>query len=530
MRPADLFATSNARGGLAAGGSLFRGAGIVSLALAGALVFSACGNTASTEELAIAAGLGQGPAAAPGQVAAADPGALTTTTDVSAGGVGVPAPASGTVDVGATDAGTTGAGATDAGATGAGSKKPGKSGSGGNAVAATDQTKVAAPDQAKADGVKAPVACTGTKSPIIIGSVGQITGVLGTLFVDGTRAVAAWAAMHNAAGGLACHPVKYIAVDDGGDPSRHLALVRKLVEQDKVIAMVFSTALLTGATSKDYLISKGIPTIGNQGGELYYFEPKARNFFHTSSSGEPLVDWTMVAAAREANTENKKTVGILTCQEVVFCNLADTNWREIGERAGLTVKYQGKASLLNVDFTSQCLAAKNAGVQTLVVAFDTSGIERIASSCAAVNFKPLIAMTSVQSGLAMIKNPDLAGGSIAQPLRPWFLTDSPAIRNYQAQMAKFAPGVAIDSSSINGWAAATLFSRAAPAFAADTVTSAGILKALWQVKNDDLDGLSYPLTFSETKVPEYKVCGWVVRIRPGKFESDGKMFCGKGSQ
>jgi branched-chain amino acid transport system substrate-binding protein len=266
-----------------------------------------------------------------------------------------------------------------------------------------------------------------------------------------------------------------------------------------------------------------MPVIGQEGGEMHFMDSPI--FFDHSSAGKPLVDWTIVAGARGALPLGKKVLGTLSCQEVVFCSVADTSWKELGGKLGFKTVYAGKASLLNVDFTSQCLAAKNAGVDVLGLVFDTAGIERIAQSCSAVNFHPLYFYTSVQSNVSFLNNPHLANSIIAQPLRPWFLTDHPEIRQFQSVMKQYAPGLAIDSSSLNGWAAATLFERAAPAFAADTVTPDGILKAMWQVKNDDMDGLSYPVTFSQTKPHDYKVCGWVVWVRPGKFESDGKMTC-----
>ena len=40
---------------------------------------------------------------------------------------------------------------------------------------------------------------------------------------------------------------------------------------------------------------------------------------------------------------------------------------------------------------------------------------------------------------------------IAQPLLPWFLTQFPANKLFQDTLKKFAPGLQIDSSSLNGW-------------------------------------------------------------------------------
>src|SRR5207249_97425 len=78
--------------------------------------------------------------------------------------------------------------------------------------------------------------CSGPKSTITIGTVGTQSGVVGTYFASGVQGVQTWVSAINAAGGLNCHPVKFLVADDGGDPSRNQALVQQFVERDRVLA------------------------------------------------------------------------------------------------------------------------------------------------------------------------------------------------------------------------------------------------------------------------------------------------------
>ena len=492
--------------------------GAVTVLTAVALL-AGCANSLSREELVAYAG-GPVPANA----------AAPTTIDTGSGAQTIAAPAGSEA---AAAPSTTGAGQAPAAAA---------SGAGTSADPATKASAaVSAPKGAKAGAARSAVAkpsagaasgatatntsvCTGPKSPVVIGAVGQLSGALGSAFIGGTKAIQAWLSKVNASGGLGCHPVKYVAADDGGDPSRHLSLVRKLVEQDKVVAMLYQTALLTGQASRDYVVSKGIPVIGQEGGELHW--GSAPNFFNHGTSGRPLIDFTVIAGARAALAEGKKKLGTLTCQEVSYCNTADKSWAELAKQVGLDPVYRGQTSLLTVDFTSQCLAAKQAGVEVLAVAFESTGIHRIAQSCASVGYQPMIVCTSVQSNLDFTEDKNLEGVVVAQPYLPWFLDGQQAIRNFQGVLRQFAPGLQLDSASINGWTAAQLFSRAHKAFTADTVTSEGILNALATVRNDDLGGLTYPLSFYPGKPQETKRCGWIMKVRDGKFASDGKRFCG----
>ena len=75
-------------------------------------------------------------------------------------------------------------------------------------------------------------------SPIVIGSVGTLSGPAGDVIRRVAEGVQLWVAAVNAKGGLAGHPVKHIVADDGGDPARHKAELRRLVEQENVVALV----------------------------------------------------------------------------------------------------------------------------------------------------------------------------------------------------------------------------------------------------------------------------------------------------
>jgi branched-chain amino acid transport system substrate-binding protein len=96
-----------------------------------------------------------------------------------------------------------------------------------------------------AQGASVSAGCTQSLAPIVLGSVGQQSGIFGSIVAGGGQAVQAWAAWVNASGGIHCHPVKYYLADDGGDPSRQQALVQQMVEQDHVVAFLQMDAPLT---------------------------------------------------------------------------------------------------------------------------------------------------------------------------------------------------------------------------------------------------------------------------------------------
>jgi branched-chain amino acid transport system substrate-binding protein len=59
---------------------------------------------------------------------------------------------------------------------------------------------------------------------------------------------------------------------------------------------------------------------------------------------------------------------------------------------------------------------------------------------------------------------------------------------------------------MQGWVATQLFEDAA-ANVPDPTTSHAILNGLWTIRNDDLGGTTYPLTFVEGEATPEQYCG-----------------------
>src|SRR5207245_1137951 len=214
--------------------------------------------------------------------------------------------------------------------------------------------------------------CLQKKSTVTIGTVGQQSGVAGGTIAGGAKAVQAWVAMVNARNGVNCHPVKYIVLDDGGDPSRNQSLVQQLVEQDHAIAMVYVDAPLTGQASLNYLTSKRVPVVGTELGSPWVYSSPM--YFPQGASGNLVyaVIVAAVAAIGKPNGQNK--IGTLECVEVNICSGADATVRKYASQFGLVDVYDGHGSLVQPDYTASCQAAQSAGAQILLIALDANSI------------------------------------------------------------------------------------------------------------------------------------------------------------
>ncbi|MGH8998862.1 MAG: ABC transporter substrate-binding protein, partial [Acidimicrobiia bacterium] len=376
-------------------------------------------------------------------------------------------------------------------------------------------------------GTPAPAACTGSEAPIVIATVGTTSGILGDVYGSGFKALKAWVETINAAGGINCHPVKHVLADDGADPARHQALVRKVVEEDKAIALVWQAAALSAQSSKDYEIQNKVPVISQDGGMFYFYDTPVH--FPIGANGDVLQRVTVHAGALAAKQQGKTKAAVLVCQEIEYCVVAEQVFPDQAPKSGLEVVYQGTATLTQPDYTSQCLQAQNAGAEILLTAFDGATDQRIMASCIKLGFRPILVASSNQQSQDWLTDPNMEGSVVGSSFLPWFISDNPAVAEYQAAMTKYAPGSPFEASGIGAWAAAKAFEAIARVIGPNDVpTSEKVFEGAYALDGEDLGGLVYPTTFTPGQ-PHKKVgCGWVVVNGKGKSTGDGKMFCIEG--
>jgi len=96
-----------------------------------------------------------------------------------------------------------------------------------------------------------------TDTEILVGASVTLSGVTGFLGEEVVAGIDSVFQEVNESGGIQGRKLRLIAYDDGGDSSQMLANVRKLTEQDEVIALV--TGL--GDAALDYVTEKEVPTI-----------------------------------------------------------------------------------------------------------------------------------------------------------------------------------------------------------------------------------------------------------------------------
>jgi branched-chain amino acid transport system substrate-binding protein len=378
-------------------------------------------------------------------------------------------------------------------------------------------------------GAPAPAPAGGPRdtSPIIIGSIGTLSGPAGDTIKRTYEGVQVWTAAVNAKGGIDGHPVKQIVTDDGGDPARYKAALRRLVETDKVVALVGNPDALTGYAGVDYIKEKGVAYIGGDGGGDWFYNTPFH--FPQGPVGATLAEAEVRDAAAYGRTLGKKKFGTIACTEADICRVLDRVWNDKAAQYGLEPVYRGRTSLVQPDFTAECLAAQREGVELLEVGLDTNSVGRLAASCARQGFKPIFGYPAGIAKDNQQADPNLEGARSTLPTFSWIQNDSPATQEYQDAMRRFGKSLGPQTAGHSGgWTAAKLFEQGVRAGGtAGPVTVASVLAGLYTFKNETLGGLTAPLTFTAGQTAPRVLCTSQVVIKGGKWRliNDGKFVC-----
>ncbi len=366
-----------------------------------------------------------------------------------------------------------------------------------------------------------------TKSPIKIGWIGTTSGVNADSGQSSRGGILAWAKWVNANGGIVGHPVDLIAKDDANDPAMALQAVKDLVENKGIVAFVGNASSSTDAAFKDYLDSKNIPDIGGQG----YSSAMAANALYF-----PVTAWVFTSVWMGTKTVSQvgaKNLGLFWCSSNPACSASVPLYKGDAEEAGMTLAFDQKIDDSASDFTANCLAAKSANADSIVVAAGASQATRIIQSCARQGYNPTYVETA--SGytdvlLKLAKAGTLKKMVVASDTFLWFdnpgTKKSQSYKDFQTAMKKYAKGSSVGPPAASSWMSGQMFAAAGKAFG-DTVTNEDVLTGLYALNGETLDGLApQPITYTKGE-PTHLMCFFQAKLKGAKLVAmhGGKPSC-----
>lgn len=345
---------------------------------------------------------------------------------------------------------------------------------------------------------------------VVVGEIGNWSGVFGSAYAPARDAFGAWASWVNAHGGVLGHPIKVLVADDNNDTANDVSDAQTMVEQGHAIALVNAFPAGGDITAiAQYAQQKNIPVIGgsatgapwNQNPVMF---PTSSNIFGT---------WLYDNAKAMAQS-NVHKVGSVYCIEATGCHTSEQAIMAYARQLGMEVVYEGGISLTQPDYTAQCLQAQSAGAQAVYVDADDNSTIRFANSCHQQGYEPLI-VAAAPGAVA----PSLEGSIAVNQAFPWMLTSgTPALEEYGQAIASYDHNPT-DGQSTLGWNSGKLLQKVLEiALSRSPVPStAGLFEALWSLRNETLGGLTPPFSFYQGRPATETRCSYEVKVSNGHW-------------
>jgi branched-chain amino acid transport system substrate-binding protein len=148
-----------------------------------------------------------------------------------------------------------------------------------------------------------------TDTEILIGALGPLTGTFAFIGAAGNDGITLAIDRINEAGGINGRKLKLI-FENAGTPAESVAAAKKLVESDKVFALILASGSTGAAAAADYVRAAKVPTYNIYGATPIIRTPFAQNVFHgamveASVSGNGMIDQVFKAKP------GAKKIGIL---------------------------------------------------------------------------------------------------------------------------------------------------------------------------------------------------------------------------
>lgn len=349
------------------------------------------------------------------------------------------------------------------------------------------------------------------QEPLKVGMSGPFSGGLSLLGQSVRDGVEVAFAEINEQGGVGGRKLQFIAEDDGYEPMRTIASARKLVEQDKVIALLAVTGTAPSAALLPFVTESKTPMLFPYAFSHSLTTPLNREVFTTL----PEVRVQMMVLANYILTTLKQTKVAAIYQNDDFGQDAVAGLIERFDRDKMPlVKLPFDRGTTN--FSGVVAQAKAAGVEHVVflgIPKDAALVMREANN---LGWKPQF------SGHNALGDPQtfqlagpLAEGAIAIAVMEPLDSDKPAVKTFLAAQQKYKPNTKPTTYSMHGYQAGKLLAEAIKRSGGKT-DEASIVSALESMKNYDT-GLMAPLTFAADRHAG-SMAGAIMKAEGGKWK------------
>jgi len=333
-----------------------------------------------------------------------------------------------------------------------------------------------------------------TADTVVFGQAAVLEGPAAALGVGMQLGLNAAFTEVNAKGGVHGRKIKLISVNDGYEPDRAIAATRKLIEEDKVFALVGAVGTPTSAAAQPIATAAKVPFMGAFTGAGFLRNPKLDNVINVRAS----YDAETEAWVKHLTEDLKISKIAIFYQDDAFGRAGLSGFKKAMEKRNMEIAAEATYERNTVAVKSALLTLKRAEPEAVVIVGAYKPVAEFIKLSRKVNFNPVFVNISFVGANALAKELGAEGkGVIVSQVVP-FPGDASlkVVADYQAALKVVDAKAEPEFVSLEGYLVGRLAIAALDKAGAD-LTREGLLKAIKGTGKFDIGGL--PMTFSAEK-------------------------------
>lgn len=333
-----------------------------------------------------------------------------------------------------------------------------------------------------------------TADTVLFGQAAVLTGPASALGLGMQFGIQAAFDEVNRRGGVNGRKLKLVSVDDGYEPDRSIVATKKLIEEDKVFALIGAVGTPTSAATQPIATAAKVPFIGAFTGAGFLRNVKFENVINVRASyGAETEAWI------KHLTEDLgiKKIAILY-QDDAFGRAGLDGVKKAMDKRGMALVAEGTYERNTVAVKSALLTLKRAEPEAVVMVGAYKPVAEFIKLARKVDFSPVFVNISFVGASALAKELGSEGkGVVVSQVVPFPWDASlPAVKDYQAAIKASDAKAEPEFVTLEGYLVGRL-AIAALEKAGKDVTREGLIKIIKDTGKFDIGGLA--MTFSAEK-------------------------------
>lgn len=253
----------------------------------------------------------------------------------------------------------------------------------------------------------------------------------------------------NKKGGIHGRKLKLISIDDGYEPVKSIAATKKLIEEDKVFALVGPVGTPTSAATQPIATTAKVPFVGAFTGAGFLRDPKLANVINVRAS----YDAETEAWVRQLTEDLKITKIAIFYQDDAFGRAGLSGFKKAMDKRGLKIVAEGTYERNTIAVKTALLTIKGEEPEAVVMVGAYKPSAEFIKLSHKVGFNPVFVNISFVGATALAKELGADGkGVIVSQVVPFPEdTSIKVVADYQAAIAAGDAKAVPDFVSLEGY-------------------------------------------------------------------------------